>query len=385
MNPVLTLNVSAVALGARLMSITSAFFFCERFGYDLEVFWVNTAHECEVWLPDIISNIASVPRPKIKSVRSFDLMETGKDLYVEWWGTAMTDLTILYPFAHKIQFREDIVAEVQRFKHDHFDDSTFGVHVRDIGKIKPEKLERVMNSVDIKLESANNFYLTSNRRETSDIFKERYGSRCIQYSHDSFHRNTKPAVIIALKCLLILSETNSLIRNTSSHFSDFAKILIGARNMSVPPCSCPVAGFCSRHNITRGQKKWQWCQKDDNYRAQWDKIAEEVAHREGREPPVIEEKPSEEEIPKDPSLVRRAGNLFNAMKDVALNYAKTGEIRVDGETYQKRLEICRSCPSDLFDATKGVCRHMGCGCFLSKKAKLIATSCPMKHWEDKGV
>lgn len=44
---------------------------------------------------------------------------------------------------------------------------------------------------------------------------------------------------------------------------------------------------------------------------------------------------------------------------------------VDDKLYEKRLEICKHCPSLDYDTT---CRH--CGCFVQFRAKLAYKHCP---------
>ena len=44
---------------------------------------------------------------------------------------------------------------------------------------------------------------------------------------------------------------------------------------------------------------------------------------------------------------------------------------VDDALYNKRLEVCKSCPSLAFDTT---CSH--CGCFVQFRAKLAYKHCP---------
>jgi len=51
--------------------------------------------------------------------------------------------------------------------------------------------------------------------------------------------------------------------------------------------------------------------------------------------------------------------------------------RVDSETYQKRIEICQSCPELI--KTTFQCKK--CGCFMKQKTKLSDASCPLKKWE----
>jgi len=44
---------------------------------------------------------------------------------------------------------------------------------------------------------------------------------------------------------------------------------------------------------------------------------------------------------------------------------------VDDDIYEKRLEICKNCPSLAYDTT---CSH--CGCFVQYRAKLAYKHCP---------
>lgn len=43
----------------------------------------------------------------------------------------------------------------------------------------------------------------------------------------------------------------------------------------------------------------------------------------------------------------------------------------EDETYEQRLEICKTCPSFAYDTT---CSH--CGCFVQFRAKLAYKHCP---------
>ena len=49
---------------------------------------------------------------------------------------------------------------------------------------------------------------------------------------------------------------------------------------------------------------------------------------------------------------------------------------VDNNTYQERLDICKTCPM-LFKPTMS-CKR--CGCFMKIKAKIGMMSCPDKKW-----
>lgn len=46
----------------------------------------------------------------------------------------------------------------------------------------------------------------------------------------------------------------------------------------------------------------------------------------------------------------------------------------------RRLAICEACPS--FDTTSNRCRE--CGCVMSLKSQLVASTCPLNKWETEG-
>lgn len=50
--------------------------------------------------------------------------------------------------------------------------------------------------------------------------------------------------------------------------------------------------------------------------------------------------------------------------------------RVDSETYNKRIEICKNCP-ELLQITFQ-CKK--CGCFMKEKSKLADAHCPLYKW-----
>ncbi|WP_082918163.1 DUF6171 family protein [Oceanobacillus sp. Castelsardo] len=47
---------------------------------------------------------------------------------------------------------------------------------------------------------------------------------------------------------------------------------------------------------------------------------------------------------------------------------------VDDQTYHKRLQICKNCPSFFYGNT---CSH--CGCFVQFRAKLSYKTCPFPN------
>jgi len=50
--------------------------------------------------------------------------------------------------------------------------------------------------------------------------------------------------------------------------------------------------------------------------------------------------------------------------------------RVDSDTYNKRIEICKECP-ELIRLTFQ-CKK--CGCFMKEKTKLANAGCPLNKW-----
>ena len=59
------------------------------------------------------------------------------------------------------------------------------------------------------------------------------------------------------------------------------------------------------------------------------------------------------------------------------NSTKSSFIKlIDTSTYQSRISTCKSCEY-LFKLTN-TCKK--CGCFMSVKAKLTTSNCPMNKW-----
>lgn len=81
-----------------------------------------------------------------------------------------------------------------------------------------------------------------------------------------------------------------------------------------------------------------------------------------------------------PSIFGLAKNFGKAM----FNYAKSGFKNVTIEQYKDRLKICQgdidTQRCEHYD--NGRCKHVNCGCFLSKKAWLSSEKCPINKWPD---
>ena len=60
-----------------------------------------------------------------------------------------------------------------------------------------------------------------------------------------------------------------------------------------------------------------------------------------------------------------------------INHSLNGFQNVNRETFQSRLEICKSC--EFFDASAVRCKQ--CGCFLNIKASWASEKCPIDKWD----
>ena len=60
--------------------------------------------------------------------------------------------------------------------------------------------------------------------------------------------------------------------------------------------------------------------------------------------------------------------------NVVVHAANTGEILAEKSVIEKRISICNVC------TYKSGIRCQLCGCFLTPKAGLKASSCPIKKW-----
>lgn len=72
-------------------------------------------------------------------------------------------------------------------------------------------------------------------------------------------------------------------------------------------------------------------------------------------------------------LLREMAEADAAMIEKYKAAIKSGD-RVDENTYEKRLSICKDC--DLLNA--GTCN--ACGCYVELRALSIVSACPYKKW-----
>lgn len=137
--------------------------------------------------------------------------------------------------------------------------------------------------------------------------------------------------------------------------------------MPVTPCECPRHGWCPRHSCFKTPGAHWHCQ---NVLARF----EEWEQGGGLRSSVITQNPAE--VPEPPGMLQRAGNFAQALWQHTLD----GFTTVDDAEYERRLAICRGCPS--FDSQPVVCRHPSCGCLLTTKARWASSQCPLSRWLD---
>lgn len=128
------------------------------------------------------------------------------------------------------------------------------------------------------------------------------------------------------------------------------------------PCTCPLAGYCERHQREKGQHLFHLCQTRDDYRALWD------AQAEGRE--------------YEPTLAEKAARLATALTRWTLAGSPK---RTDEEVATIFETICAPC--EHFKAKSdgaGSCKL--CGCALRKEGGLLnkiamkTEHCPAHRW-----
>lgn len=120
----------------------------------------------------------------------------------------------------------------------------------------------------------------------------------------------------------------------------------------VNPCECIGPGYCSRHKIIKTEKLYQKCKEEEKYRKLWDEQAGSCGAKQF------------------PSLIERMRTFSVALA----KHIENGFKRVTKLVYNKRMEICDGCPSNI----KGKC--IECGCFLHIKADWATEDCPLGKW-----
>lgn len=69
-----------------------------------------------------------------------------------------------------------------------------------------------------------------------------------------------------------------------------------------------------------------------------------------------------------------AGAMVKSAAKAAADFAASGFKVIDATERERRLDICHAC--EFFDA--GRCRK--CGCFMTIKARIAASRCPIGKW-----
>lgn len=129
--------------------------------------------------------------------------------------------------------------------------------------------------------------------------------------------------------------------------------------MSVEPCNCERAGWCTRHQLTKEQAVFDLCKEDDEIRAQWDKLA---IDRHG------------------PGILKKGFNFTTAVLKQAIMMNPTRS----QEEIDRIASICHRCPSGLFNGR--FCTHGECGCPMDTRRFFAALAfetkhCPLDHWK----
>ena len=135
----------------------------------------------------------------------------------------------------------------------------------------------------------------------------------------------------------------------------------------VPPCDCPLAGYCDRHKMDKTEILHQVCQNDADQREAWDKQIKEGKSANGE---------------RMPSLIQRALSFARAN----IRFIRMGFEMRSEEEVERIYNICAQCPTGKWDASNKVCTD--CGCKVQKARRLFfnkiawkSEACPDGHWE----
>ncbi|REJ65825.1 MAG: hypothetical protein DWQ31_16565 [Planctomycetota bacterium] len=110
---------------------------------------------------------------------------------------------------------------------------------------------------------------------------------------------------------------------------------------------------------------------------------------------IYEDDQGDIERPAGPGLLRKAWNFTKA----AAQHVASGAKKVSRRKLKRRLAICRSCPSGLYQVRDkrppqmkdleevGTCLHKTCGCYIHDSLKIFPNklawsdqACPEGHW-----
>jgi hypothetical protein len=166
---------------------------------------------------------------------------------------------------------------------------------------------------------------------------------------------------------------------------------------TVEPCSCPIAGWCERHQEKKDVRLHRMCQEREDVRALLDR-------RKGKNPFRVVRQSSARKSnatmgcgeTRDcgkgviPDVLKIGWNAATAVS----HWLKNGQQTTTVEQAEERQRICESCPSGLLRKSFGRLKcappsEGGCGCFVGLKVGIIAdpgkSDCPRGHWSPLGA
>lgn len=143
--------------------------------------------------------------------------------------------------------------------------------------------------------------------------------------------------------------------------------------------------WCERHKIHHVGRLKEISQMEDEvgekYRKLWDEM---LAHPEMFKPEPINFSGCKKPINKPVNIWRitkKLKEIKNFIKAL-YNHVKNGFKKVNKQEYERRLNICSTCP---FKAPKDgpleQWKCTECGCWLKRKAKWAEQNCPKGYWD----
>jgi hypothetical protein len=125
-------------------------------------------------------------------------------------------------------------------------------------------------------------------------------------------------------------------------------------------CVCEPEAFpfeCPRHQCVKTEHWHMLCRTRADYVRLWEEGRGPGQHR-----------------PDEPGLLQKTINFAEA----AARHLANGCRQVSDEVYERRISMCRACPS--LDAEHMMCREFDCGCWVERKARWASEECPLQKW-----